>query len=53
MFIVVNDIVVVLKEMGKETNKQVETIKVDVSSNRFKTNYVDVSLGPNDIKSKT
>ena len=37
---------------GKQTNKQFEIKTVDPNSNKFKTNDVDVSLGPNAIKMK-
>ena len=51
-FTVDNDMIAILIEMGKQTNKQFELISVDPNSNKFKINGVDVSLVPDGIKKK-
>ena len=51
-FTVDNDMIAILIEMGKQTNKQFELISVDPNSNKFKINGVDVSLVPDGIKMK-
>ena len=47
-----NDMIDILVEMGKQTNKQFQSISVDANSNKFKINGVDVSLVPDGIKMK-
>ena len=51
-FTVDNDMIAILIEMGKQTNKQFEIISVDPNSSKFKINGVDVSLVPDGIKMK-
>ena len=51
-FTVDNDMIDIVLEMGKQTNKQFELISVDPNSNKFKMNGVDLSPVPDDIKMK-
>ena len=51
-FTVDNDMMAILIEMAKQTNKQFKIISVDPNSNKFKINGVDVSLFPDGIKMK-
>ena len=52
-FTVDNDMIEALLLMGKQTNKQLELKSVDLNSNKFKINDVDVYLAPNGIKGKS
>ena len=52
-FSVDNDMIAILIEMGKQTNKQFELISIDSYSNNFKMNGGDVSLVPDAIKKKS
>ena len=51
-FAVDNDMIDILLEMGKQTNKQFQLKSVDAKSNKFKINDIDVSLVPDSIKIK-
>ena len=51
-FTVDNDMIAILIEIGKQTNKQFELISVDPYSNKLKINGVDVSVVPDGIKMK-
>ena len=51
-FAVDNDMIDILLEMGKPTNKKFQLISVDAYSNKFKTNDIDISLVPDGIKMK-
>ena len=51
-FAVDNDMIDILFEMGKQSNKQFQLISVDANSNTFKINDIDVSLLPDGIKLK-
>ena len=51
-FAVDNDMIDILLEMGRQTNKQFQFISVDANSNEFKINDIDVSLVPDGIKMK-
>ena len=52
VFPVENDLIDILLEVGKQTNKQFQLISVDANSNKFKINDIDVSLVPDGIKMK-
>ena len=52
VFHVENDMIDILIEVGKQTNKQFQLISVDANSNQFKINDIDVSLVPDGIKMK-
>ena len=47
-----NNMIDILIQMSKQTNKQFELISVDPYSNKFKINGVDVTLVPDGIKMK-
>ena len=51
-FTVDNDMIDILIEMGKQTNKQLQLKSVDAKSIKFKINGIDVSLVPDGIKMK-
>ena len=51
-FAVENDMVDILIELSKQTNKRFQLISVDPNSNKFKINVVDVSPVPDGIQMK-
>ena len=51
-FAVDNEMIDILLEMGKQTNKQFQLISVDANSNKIKINDIDVSLVQDGIKVK-